>query len=89
MLCECAFGGSGELLSAVGGILAVFEKAILINVFHEWRKRFQKCIDTEGEDVKSSKRLIRITSIFIRGIVKCQGLRGTPQISCFSGNRAA
>jgi histone-lysine N-methyltransferase SETMAR len=35
MLCGCAFGSSGELLSAVGGILAGIEKSVLINVSHE------------------------------------------------------
>jgi hypothetical protein len=49
MLCGPAFGSSGEPLSAVGGILAPIEESILINVFHKWRKRFQKCINTEGE----------------------------------------
>jgi hypothetical protein len=52
MLCGCAFGSSGELLSTAGGILAGIEKPIMINVFHEWRKRLQKCIDTEGEYIK-------------------------------------
>jgi hypothetical protein len=32
--------------------LAGIERSILINVFHEWRKKLQKCIDTEGEYVK-------------------------------------
>jgi hypothetical protein len=52
MLCGCAFGSSGELLSAVAGTLAWIEKSILINVFHEWRKRLRKCINTEGEYIK-------------------------------------
>jgi hypothetical protein len=34
------------------GILAGIEKSILIDVFHEWRKRNQKCIDPEGEYMK-------------------------------------
>jgi hypothetical protein len=46
------FGSSGELLSAVGGILAGIEKSILSNVFLEWRKRLQKCIDTERKYIK-------------------------------------
>jgi hypothetical protein len=52
MLCGCAFASSGELLSAVRGILAGIEKLILINVFHEWRKRLPKCINTECEYIK-------------------------------------
>jgi hypothetical protein len=52
MLCGCAFGSSGELLPAVGGILAGIDESILINVSHEWRKRLQKYIDIEGEYIK-------------------------------------
>jgi hypothetical protein len=48
----CAFGSSGELLPAVGGLLAGIEKLILICVFHEWRKGLQKYINTEGECIK-------------------------------------
>jgi hypothetical protein len=71
MLCGCAFGSSGELLPAVGGILAGIDESILINVSHEWRKRLQKYIDIEGEYIKWFKRLIQVTFIFVRGIVRC------------------
>jgi hypothetical protein len=42
-----------ELLASVVGILNAIPTETLISTFHEWIKRLQRCIDTDGEYVES------------------------------------
>jgi hypothetical protein len=42
-----------ELLAAVVGILNAIPIETLISTFHEWIRRLQTCIDTDGEYVVS------------------------------------
>jgi hypothetical protein len=41
-----------ELFAAVVGNLNAVPTAILISAFHEWIRRLQTCIDTDGEYVE-------------------------------------
>jgi hypothetical protein len=42
-----------ELLAAVVGILDAIPTETLISTFHEWIRKLQTCIDTDGEYVES------------------------------------
>jgi hypothetical protein len=46
---ECENGE--RLLSAVEGYSRSFEKSALTNVFLEWMKRLERCIETDGDYV--------------------------------------
>jgi hypothetical protein len=41
-----------ELLAAVVGILNAIPTETLIIIFHEWTRRLQTCLDTDGEYVE-------------------------------------
>jgi hypothetical protein len=41
-----------ELSAAVVGILNAIPTEILISISHEWIRRLQTCIDTDGEYVE-------------------------------------
>jgi biopolymer transport protein ExbB/TolQ len=42
-----------ELLAAVVGILNAIPTETLISTFHEWMRRLQTYLDTDGESVES------------------------------------
>jgi hypothetical protein len=50
---ESEFQTAEELLAAVVEILSAIPTETLMNAFHEWIRKLQSCVDTDGEYVES------------------------------------
>jgi histone-lysine N-methyltransferase SETMAR len=73
-----SFENADELLQSGRGVVGSIEKVRFQTVFLEWMERFRKCTATNDEYVEESTINVRERLSFIRILVRCSHVRGTP-----------